>query len=541
MSSSKFLRITVFSVIAVILLAGAFSGGVVVGWALPGKPAASGAQLPADVEQTVTPAQPSSSAPPEVVELFRPFWETWDIIHDQYIDQPLDDEALMRGTIRGMLGELGDPYTSYMDPDEYLQANAPLEGEYEGIGAWVDITGEYLTIISPMPGSPAEKVGLRPDDKVIAVDGEDMTGIDGNLVLRRVLGPAGSEVRLTIQRATLPEPFEVVIVRERIVVPAVEGRLLEQNIAYVQLYTFGEKTTTELRKTLSELLAQKPVGLILDVRNNGGGYLNTAVEVISEFIPEGKVVLYEEFADGTRRTFTALRGGQAIDIPLVVLVNEGSASASEILAGAIQDYGRGKLVGATTFGKGSVQNWIALSNEQGAVRVSIARWLTPQERMISKIGLTPDYLVELTEADQAASRDSQLEKAIDLVSSRDEKAAAQEAQAAKEAAEKRAAEAELERQDRIKEMEEQRKRDHEMEEQRKRAQEAAKTKFIAEHKISGDETLSHVALKHYGNATRPYWMVIFEANKDVIGDNPNVVRPGMVLNIPELPEELKKK
>ncbi|MDZ4159546.1 MAG: S41 family peptidase, partial [Anaerolineaceae bacterium] len=143
--------------------------------------------------------------------------------------------------------------------------------------------------------------------------------------------------------------------------------------------------------------------------------LNTAVEVMSEFIPEGKVVLYEEFADGTRRTFTALRGGQAIDIPLVVLVNEGSASASEILAGAIQDYGRGKLVGATTFGKGSVQNWIALSNEQGAVRVSIARWLTPKERMISKIGLTPDYLVELTEEDQAASRDLQLEKAIEIL------------------------------------------------------------------------------------------------------------------------------
>ncbi len=413
---SKILRFLLISAITIILLAGAFSGGVVVGWALPASSNSTPypIPLPGVTPQNVS-AAPTSAAPTELVELFKPFWETWDIVHDQYIDQPLDDEALMRGAIRGMLEAIGDPYTAYMDPDEYRQANAPLEGEYEGIGAWVDITGEYLTIISPMPNSPAERAGLKADDKIIAVDGEDMTGIDGNLVLRRVLGPEGTPVRLTIQRPATAETFDVVIVRERIVVPAVEGRLLEQNIAYIQLYTFGDNTTSDLRRILGELLAEKPLGLILDLRNNGGGYLNTAVEVMSEFIPAGEVVLYEKFSDGSRRTFTAKRGGLAIDIPLVVLVNEGTASASEITAGAIQDYGRGVVVGTTTFGKGTVQNWVALSNDNGAVRVTIARWLTPKERTIAQVGLTPDYIVELIEDDIAAQRDPQLDKAVELL------------------------------------------------------------------------------------------------------------------------------
>lgn len=412
---SKFLRFFMISAISIILMAGAFSGGVVVGWALPNAETAPYPILIPGVTPENVPAAPASAAPTELEELFKPFWETWDIVHDQYIDQPLDDEALMRGAIRGMLDAIGDPYTSYMDPHEYRQATAPLEGEYEGIGAWVDITGEYLTIISPMPNSPAERAGLKAEDKIIAVDGEDVTGIDGDLVLRRVLGPEGTQVQLTIQRPATAETFDVIIVRERIVVPAVEGSLLEENIAYIQLFTFGDTTTTDLRRILRDLLAEKPLGVILDLRNNGGGYLNTAVEVLSEFIPTGEVVLYEEFSDGSRRTFTAKSGGLAIDIPLVVLVNEGTASASEITAGTIQDFGRGAVVGTTTFGKGSVQNWVELTGDNGAVRVTIARWLTPKGRTIAQVGLTPDYLVELTDDDIAAQRDPQLEKAIKLL------------------------------------------------------------------------------------------------------------------------------
>jgi len=265
-----------------------------------------------------------------------------------------------------------------------------------------------------MPDSPAERAGLKTGDKVIAVDGEDMTGIDGSLVLRRILGPAGTPVKLTIQREDTEEPFTVEIVREKIVMKSATGKMLENDIAYVQVITFGDKTTAELEKTLRDLMKEKPKGMILDLRNNGGGYLDTAIEVVSQFIGDG-VVMYEEYGNGEMRTFDALRGGMATEIPLVVLVNEGTASASEITAGAIQDYKRGQLVGVTTYGKGSVQNWIALQDAEGAVRVTVARWLTPNKRQIHGVGLTPDVVVELTEADIEAERDTQLEKAIELL------------------------------------------------------------------------------------------------------------------------------
>jgi carboxyl-terminal processing protease len=190
--------------------------------------------------------------------------------------------------------------------------------------------------------------------------------------------------------------------------------MLENDIGYIQITTFGDKTTPELRATLKELMAQNPQGLIIDLRNNGGGYLQTSVEVASEFIGEG-VILIEQYGNGERTTYQALKNGQATEIPIVVLINEGTASASEIVAGAIQDYGRGRLVGVTSFGKGSVQNWIPLSNDQGAVRVTIAKWLTPNERTISGEGLHPDVEVEITDEDRQADLDPQLEKAIEVL------------------------------------------------------------------------------------------------------------------------------
>lgn len=351
----------------------------------------------------------------ELEEMFLPFWAVWYITHGQIDDFPVDDVKLVRGAINGMLDALGDPHTSYMDPEQFLQANFPLEGEYEGIGAWVDTEAEYLTIISPMEGSPAEAAGLQPGDEIIAVDGEDMTGIDASLVVRRVLGPAGSTVVLTIQREGTPEPFDVEIVRERIILPSVESEMLEEHIAYVRLFNFGETTTSDMRDAISELLEQEPIGLILDLRNNGGGFLTTAISVASEFIEDG-VVMYEVYGDDVRKTYEAHESqGLATDIPMVVLINEGSASASEIVAGAIQDLNRGLLVGTTSFGKGSVQQWIPLSNQNGAVRVTIARFLTPNERQISEIGLDPDVYVDLTPEDFEADRDPQLDKAIEIL------------------------------------------------------------------------------------------------------------------------------
>lgn len=401
--------------VGMILLVGAFSSGLVVGgiFSANGQPFSNTIPILPSAPGRADP-EAQAGTPADLQELFRPFWQAWQIVNDQYVDQPVNEEDLMRGAIQGMLDTLDDPHTSYMDPDQYRQASIPLEGEYEGIGAWVDPTGEYLQIVSPMPGSPAEQSGLRPGDKIIAIDGEDMTGIDGNLVVRRVLGPAGTTVVLTIERESLEEPFEVELERAHITIPSVTSEILDGNVAYVQLFTFGDNSTSELREALREVLEQEPAGLILDLRNNGGGALRTAIEVASEFIGEG-VIMYEEYGDGSRDTYTAIRGGLATEIPLVVLVNEGSASASEIVAGAIQDHERGTLVGVTTFGKGSVQNWIELADEQGAVSVTIARWLTPDGRTIHGSGLEPDVVVELVEEDIAAERDPQLETAIELL------------------------------------------------------------------------------------------------------------------------------
>jgi carboxyl-terminal processing protease len=344
--------------------------------------------------------------------LFAPFWETWDIVHDEYVDQPVDDLTLMRGAIEGMLASLGDRHTSYMDPDEYQQANEALEGEYEGIGAWVDITGEFVEIVSPMRGSPADEAGLQPKDKVIGIDGEDLTDVPGDLVLQRILGPAGTDVTLTIQRGD--EVFDVTITRANIIVPTADYELLEDDIAYIGLYNYGDRTADQLRESLREMRRDGAEGLIFDLRGNGGGYLNIAIQVVSEFIGEG-VVMYEQYGDGETLAYEALSGGLATEIPMVVLVDAGTASASEITAGAIQDYGRAPLVGVTTFGKGSVQTWVALDNNAGGVRVTIARWLTPDQRQISEIGLEPEYIVEMTEEDYAEDNDLQLDKAIEVL------------------------------------------------------------------------------------------------------------------------------
>ena len=412
MESKKLWQYLLGVILVLALAGGMFAGGFAAGYITKG--AAASHPAPAGTMLALPTAGPGTPNPTKTAEdLWAPFWQAWDLLHQYYV-RPLDDTKLVEGAIRGMYEATGDKHTSYMDPDEFTQANISLEGEYEGIGAWVDTSGDYLTIVSPMKGSPAEKAGLKPGDKVIAVDGEDVTGTNPELVVRKVLGPAGSEVTLTIKRDGR-EPFDVVITRAKITLPSVEGRMLDDGIAYVQLYTFGDKTTEELRDTLKELLAQHPKGLILDLRNNGGGYLKTAVEVGSEFLPKDKVLLYEEYKDGSRESYKTTGGGLATDIPMVILVNEGTASASEIVSGAMQDYGRALLVGVTTYGKGSVQNWIPLNNDQGAVRITVALWLTPKGRQISGKGLTPDVKVEMTKEDYENNKDPQLDKAVELI------------------------------------------------------------------------------------------------------------------------------
>jgi carboxyl-terminal processing protease len=402
-----------------ILTAGIFTSGVMAGYyvghstidgSLPFLPETTLKQLPLGN----TNKDYDDSPPEDIDDLFAPFWEAWDIVHEEYVDQPIDDEAMMRGAIDGALNALGDEHTTYMDPSTYEQANIPLQGSYEGIGAWVDTNAEYLTIVSPMPGSPAEEAGLEPGDRVIAVDGENVTGIDANIVIRSVLGPAGTTVNLTIAREGETELLEFKIVRAEIDIPSVHNEMLEGGIGYIQLFSFSNSTSSDLRSAIRDLEDQDMSALILDLRGNGGGFLFSAIDVSSEFIEDG-LILTERFGDGTQETYEANGRGLATGIPLIVLVDGGSASASEIVAGAIQDYERGILLGETTFGKGSVQNWIPLEDNQGAVRVTVARWYTPNDRQIHEEGLEPDVVVEFTDDDFEAGEDPQLDEAITIL------------------------------------------------------------------------------------------------------------------------------
>lgn len=347
----------------------------------------------------------------------RPLLRIWTLLHEDYFKQPLDDLQLVQGAIDGMLATLGDPHTSYMPPAEFDSLTESLEGEFEGIGAEVDVVDGVLTIVSPIADSPAEAAGLRPGDQVIAVDGvaiaDAFTDPMGAITLVR--GKAGTPVVLTIRRAG--KSFNVTIIRARIPLVSVRGRMLEgegRDIAYVSIESFGEKTAGELRETLTTLMAQQPAGIVLDLRGNPGGSLESAVRVASHFLGNG-LVLTEEWGDGERLDYPIYPNGLATETPLVVLIDGGSASASEIVAGAIQDARRGTLIGTKSFGKGTVQHWHTLDEGDGGVRITVARWLTPKGRWVHGRGLSPEITISITEADIAAERDPQLDGAVRLL------------------------------------------------------------------------------------------------------------------------------
>lgn len=269
-----------------------------------------------------------------------------------------------------------------------------------------------LVIVSPFDGSPAAEAGLRPGDILRQANGVDLTGMSTVEAVEFVRGPKGTEVILLIERDG--ETFEVVIERDVIKIKSVQGEILEENLAYVRLSRFGLHTDEDLDEVLRELMAEEPDGLILDLRHNPGGGLDSVVDIADEFLPEG-LVLVQEFGDGVDRKFESKVGGLAEETPLVVLIDEGSASASEVLAGAIRDRDRGVLIGQSSFGKGTVQSWQPLSNG-GGLRLTISRWLTPEEIWVHEEGLSPDYRIELPEFDPDQEfEDTQLQAAIDYL------------------------------------------------------------------------------------------------------------------------------
>jgi carboxyl-terminal processing protease len=375
----------------------------------------SGAPFSPTLETAQDPELTQEANLPSDEETLRVLLEVWDFIEAEFYGELPTPEERVYGAIRGMLGTLNDDYTSFVEPDIAAIQRADLSGSFEGIGALVSINEEgILEIVSPFEGQPADEAGLLPEDRVLAVDGESIVGYGIYEAITLIRGPEGEEVVLTIQRGAGTEPFDVPIVRARIDIPIIESRMLEENIGYISLFDFGSQATVKLKETIQELMDQDATALILDLRGNPGGLLDQAVRVSDLFLDDQGIILIERFSDGQEHSFPSTDEGLAQDIPLAVLVNGGSASAAEIVAGALQDRERAVLIGETTFGKGSVQLPHTLS-DGSELRVTIRRWFTPNDRAIHGEGLIPDIEVPFTLEDAEADRDPQLDRAIEYL------------------------------------------------------------------------------------------------------------------------------
>ncbi|NJK78661.1 MAG: S41 family peptidase [Chloroflexaceae bacterium] len=355
------------------------------------------------VTSTITGQPTTETAPADVADTFTVFWDVWELVDREfYRTDPLDNQQMTYGAIRGMLQSLNDDYTIFQEPEAAERSRESLEGKFEGIGIYMRIENGEVVVDRPIRGSPAINAGLQSGDIIVMVQGQPVSElIDGlgdpeamQAVARVVRGPKGSSVDLTIRRPADGTTFDVAIVRDEVPLISVNYQMLEDGVAYVQLTEFKATTTGELDAALRELLPQQPRSMVLDLRNNPGGYLTTAQEVLGRFY-DG-VALYEELNDGTDKEFSTIRGPRDVrvpDLPLVVLVNNSSASAAEIVAGALRDKRpHTTLLGETSFGKGSVQN-IHQLRDGSSVRITIAQWLTPNRQVIHNVGITPDHIV----------------------------------------------------------------------------------------------------------------------------------------------------
>jgi carboxyl-terminal processing protease len=374
---------------------------------------------------------PDSYPPPGLERTFAPFWETWHLVERNYVDrQAVRPERMTRGAIEGMLFSLGDPgHTTYLTHDEFKGMESVLEGRMEGIGARIAMRNGQPIIVNTIAGSPARASGLQPGDVILQVEGKPVSGLPMDRLLALIRGPVGQSIRLTVSRKGESKPLTVSVSRARVDVPDVSWHLLPGTpIAHVAIQSFGKQADDQLRAALKEAHDRGAQALVLDVRGNSGGLKDEAVAVTSEFLTEGDVFI-EQNARGERKAIPVKPGGIAPDIPVCVLIDEATASSAEIFAGALQDYGRGRLVGGKTFGTGTVLEPFLLSNGS-AVLLAVAEWLTPKGRQIWHHGITPDIPVPqprdslllspeseggLTTQALAASQDKQLLKAIEVL------------------------------------------------------------------------------------------------------------------------------
>ncbi len=354
----------------------------------------------------------SKSRSPEVK--FDQFWDVWNKIEAKYVDQPVDDVKLFYGAIQGAVAGLGDPYTVYFPPKKAEEFVKDLAGEFDGIGAEIGLKNEILTVIAPLAGSPAEKAGLKSGDKIYKIDNDETYGLSVDEAVMKIRGKKGTSVKLTISHDGLEKVEEITIVRDTIVVPTVVWEKKDNQIAYLRVSYFNEDTWSEFDKIAKEIKAWSPKGMVLDMRGNPGGYLDSSIAVASEWIKKG-VVVKEKFSDGKENSYETVGSHRFGGLPTVVLIDEGTASGSEIVAGALQDYGLAKLVGNKSYGKGSVQDFEVLP-DGSAIKITVARWYTPKDRQIDKSGIEPDVKIkEMFVKNGEKYDDKGLEKALELL------------------------------------------------------------------------------------------------------------------------------
>jgi carboxyl-terminal processing protease len=345
-------------------------------------------------------------------------WNALDLLNTKYVDRGnLDQKKLLYGAVKGMMAAAGDPYTVFFDPDESKDFSDELKGSFEGIGAQIDTKDDQIIVVAPLADSPAEKAGLLPGDIVLAIDHESTAGLNVDAAVAKIRGAAGTKVTLSVLHKDQKQPQDVTITRDKITVNSVKLDTKEVNgkkIAVIKVSRFGDDTVGLFQHDVDVVLSSGYQGIILDLRSNPGGYLDAAVDLASNWVDNGNVVVKEVNYQGQVKDYNASGLPRLKGVKTVVLVNGGSASASEILSGALQDYKLATLVGEKTFGKGSVQELSDLADNT-SLKITVAKWHTPNDRSIDKNGLEPDVNVPLSGDDYKAGKDPQMDKALDLL------------------------------------------------------------------------------------------------------------------------------
>ncbi len=366
------------------------------------------------VEELTNIEQPPDSEPKIDFSIF---WEVWDQLREKHPGfEDIDKQTLVYGAVKGLTNALGDPNTVFFTPSESKRFGEDISGSFSGIGIEISIRDDQLVVVAPLAKSPAEKAGLQAGDIILAIDGDSTKGITIDEAVDKIRGVKGSTVELTIRRAEESEVRTFPIVRQEIQVPSVEARKLEDGILYLRIHNFSANTPLMFYTELLKNAFDPTRGVVLDLRNNPGGFLDIGIEATGWFIGNDKLVVTEQFSSGEENPFYSRGSGPLKELPLVILVNEGSASAAEIMAGAIRHHRGTKLIGTPTFGKGTVQQFDQLS-DSSSIKVTVANWLLPNGDLIEGAGLQPDITVEQPEDDIINGSDTQLQKAVEVLKS----------------------------------------------------------------------------------------------------------------------------